>query len=251
MAERAKEAIDIFEYETCVAKMNDNLTEKEYSELFDRLSKIKYKDSENLANKCKARYESLAAARKENERKEEIYSSACSSYRRARSIKDILSVKKSFESIANYKDSKEWISKCQKKLDDNKIAFSVYKIWNNNSCLIGIACALVVLFGIIFSGSLTYILSMTLCLGVGIFLAWVINWKSLGRALTIATVVGLLIALLVGAMPSGGKSKGSGTCGICGGSGTVTSKILGTGSGIQKGFTTYYRCKGCHGTGRD
>ena len=41
----------------------------------------------------------------------------------------------------------------------------------------------------------------------------------------------------------------TGTCGICGGSGTVTSKILGDGSGIQKGFDTYYRCKGCHGTG--
>ena len=43
----------------------------------------------------------------------------------------------------------------------------------------------------------------------------------------------------------------SDVCGICGGSGTVTSKFLGEGSGIQKGFDTYYRCAGCHGTGRD
>ena len=49
----------------------------------------------------------------------------------------------------------------------------------------------------------------------------------------------------------GDNDDDSDVCGICGGSGTVTSKILGTGSGIQKGFDTYYRCKGCHGTGRD
>lgn len=42
----------------------------------------------------------------------------------------------------------------------------------------------------------------------------------------------------------------NGVCGICGGSGVVTNKSLGEGSGIQKGFDTYYRCKGCHGAGR-
>ena len=48
----------------------------------------------------------------------------------------------------------------------------------------------------------------------------------------------------------GNSDSDSDTCGICGGSGTVTSKILGEGTGIQKGFDTYYRCKGCHGSGR-
>ena len=38
-------------------------------------------------------------------------------------------------------------------------------------------------------------------------------------------------------------------CGICGGDGVVTQKLLGDGSGVQNGFDTYYRCKGCHGTG--
>ena len=57
--------------------------------------------------------------------------------------------------------------------------------------------------------------------------------------------------MLAGGSTSSGSSNGSGTCGICGGSGTVTSKILGDGTGIQSGFDTYYRCKGCHGTGRD
>jgi len=48
----------------------------------------------------------------------------------------------------------------------------------------------------------------------------------------------------------GGDSNGTGTCGICGGDGTVTQKFLGEGSGVQKGYDTYYRCKGCHGTGK-
>ncbi len=40
------------------------------------------------------------------------------------------------------------------------------------------------------------------------------------------------------------------TCSVCGGSGIVDSRILGSGSGIQYGFDTYYRCAGCHGTGK-
>ena len=75
--------------------------------------------------------------------------------------------------------------------------------------------------------------------------------RNIGRSLFIAFVFGLLITMLAGGSTSSGSSNGSGTCGICGGSGTVTSKILGDGTGIQSGFDTYYRCKGCHGTGRD
>ena len=61
----------------------------------------------------------------------------------------------------------------------------------------------------------------------------------------------LIVCTLIICLSScGGSSSESGTCGICGGSGVVTSKILGSGSGIQKGFDTYYRCAGCHGTGK-
>ena len=61
----------------------------------------------------------------------------------------------------------------------------------------------------------------------------------------------LLVCTLTLCLAScGDDDSDSDTCGICGGSGTVTSKILGSGSGVQKGFDTYYRCKGCHGTGR-
>ena len=49
---------------------------------------------------------------------------------------------------------------------------------------------------------------------------------------------------------SGGSSSSSDVCGICGGDGVVTFKSLGEGTGVQEGFDTYYRCKGCHGTGK-
>lgn len=61
----------------------------------------------------------------------------------------------------------------------------------------------------------------------------------------------LLVCILTLCLAAcGDNDSDSDTCGICGGTGTVTSKFLGSGSGIQKGFDTYYRCKGCHGTGR-
>lgn len=47
-----------------------------------------------------------------------------------------------------------------------------------------------------------------------------------------------------------GSSSSSDVCGICGGDGYVTFKSLGEGTGVQHGFDTYYRCKGCHGTGK-
>ena len=60
----------------------------------------------------------------------------------------------------------------------------------------------------------------------------------------------LLMCIFTLCLASCDGGDDSGVCGICGGSGTVTSKFLGSGSGIQKGFDTYYRCKGCHGTGK-
>ena len=177
-AEKAKEFIDVFEYEDCIAKINDNLTEEACLELSNTLSKINYKDSKSLAEKYRLLYESLKEARKENEKKEDIYRSACSSYNSASSIKDILSVKESFESILNYKDSKMWAQKCQNKLDSRKTAFSLYKIWNNNKLLTGISCVLLVLFGFVFSNSLTtYIISMVICLGCGLFMGWITSDK--------------------------------------------------------------------------
>lgn len=67
-------------------------------------------------------------------------------------------------------------------------------------------------------------------------------------------IVCILLLICTFSLPlvsCGENEDKSDVCGICGGSGTVTSKFLGTGTGIQKGFDTYYRCKGCRGTGRD
>ena len=250
-----KEFIDQHNYDLCVEKMKQELTESEYLELFNILSGMNYKESNALAKECKSHYNSLKRSREENEKIEKIYSSACASFKHASSIKEILSAKESFESIADYKDSKDWILKCEDKINSKKVAFLLYKIWNNNKLLVCIACTLVVLFGFIISDTLGYIIAMIISLGAGLLAAWGIGngkWIYAGRSLLIATVVGLFLALIVSTSSSGGgNSKGSGTCGICGGSGTVTSKILGEGAGIQKGFDTYYRCKGCHGTGRD
>lgn len=133
----------------------------------------------------------------------------------------------------------------------------VAKLWNNNSVLIYITIALLVLFGIIFSGSMMlYTISMIICLGGGVFVSWMIGTDKgsglahLGRSLLIAFLFGIIIVLICSPGSSAPNNDGS-ACGICGGDGVVTSKILGEGSGIQKGFDTYYRCKGCHGTGRD
>ena len=71
--------------------------------------------------------------------------------------------------------------------------------------------------------------------------------KKIALLLVFAMLFGCCFAL----SSCGDNDDDSDVCGICGGSGTVTYKFLGEGSGIQKGFDTYYRCKGCHGTGRD
>ena len=60
----------------------------------------------------------------------------------------------------------------------------------------------------------------------------------------------LLVCALTTCLVSCGGNKKGDVCGICGGDGVVTSKFLGEGSGVQRGFDTYYRCRGCHGTGR-
>ena len=93
--------------------------------------------------------------------------------------------------------------------------------------------------------------------GLGIFallvyLATILQEKKskLAVPLSIALLVIVLIAVPIVLFKACSSSSSSGTCGICGGSGVVTSKILGDGSGVQYGFDTYYRCAGCHGTGR-
>lgn len=70
--------------------------------------------------------------------------------------------------------------------------------------------------------------------------------------LTLILVVVLIVefALLSSTCSDTGSSKDSDVCDVCGGDGYVTYKFLGEGTGVQKGFDTYYRCRGCHGTGR-
>ena len=60
-----------------------------------------------------------------------------------------------------------------------------------------------------------------------------------------------MLALCFVSCDGGNNSDDDGICDVCGGDGVVTQKFLGSGSGIQQGFDTYYRCKGCQGTGRD
>ena len=72
--------------------------------------------------------------------------------------------------------------------------------------------------------------------------------KHYGIIIAICLILCLIMTLLC-SIAGGSKSNGTGTCGVCGGSGVVTSKIIGEGSGVQRGFDTYYRCAGCHGSG--
>ena len=79
------------------------------------------------------------------------------------------------------------------------------------------------------------------------------TWKIIVVVLIVFVIILLLksCGLLGDLFGSCGGSGGSGgTCDICGGDGVVTFKSLGEGSGVQHGFDTYYRCKGCHGTGK-
>lgn len=228
MAEKAKESIDIFEYEDCVAKINDDLTEEEYRNIINTLSKIKYKDSESLVHMYETKYESL-----------KIYSSACDSYKWANSIKDILSVKKSFESIINFKDSKEWISKCQDKLDNKKIAFLLYKIWNNKvavlliSGIVGIACFY------IFSDILMYILSLIFIGGIVTFLGICSAGKeNLSKVISIALSASIVFTLFCSFFDGSGSDSSGDKCGVCDGAGM-----------INKGFLDFVTCPACRGTG--
>lgn len=79
-----------------------------------------------------------------------------------------------------------------------------------------------------------------------------------GVVILIVCLIGIIVSIAVISFAcnylseEGGNSSNSNSsdvCGICGGSGVVTFKSLGEGTGIQKGFDTYYRCKGCHGSG--
>lgn len=68
-------------------------------------------------------------------------------------------------------------------------------------------------------------------------------------------IIGIVVALaflfsIWATSSDNSHSDSSDVCGICGGSGVVTNKVLGNGTGIQKGFDTYYRCRGCNGTGK-
>ena len=73
--------------------------------------------------------------------------------------------------------------------------------------------------------------------------------KNYSIIIAICLIFCIIVTLLCGTT-SDSNSSSSKTCGICGGSGTVTTKMLGEGTGIKNGFDTYYRCKGCHGSGR-
>ena len=63
-------------------------------------------------------------------------------------------------------------------------------------------------------------------------------------------IILLICTFMLCFVSCGSSGNNNGVCGICGGRGVVTNKFLGEGSGIQSGFDTYYRCGGCHGTGR-
>ena len=72
--------------------------------------------------------------------------------------------------------------------------------------------------------------------------------KVIAVIITLAIVVLLCVVTKVFQATIADSGSG-GVCGICGGDGVVKSKIIGDGTGVQVGFDTYYRCKGCHGKG--
>ena len=131
-----------------------------------------------------------------------------------------------------YKTYKEAQKDIQTTPSPNNSENFFVKLWNNNSVLIYITIALLVLFGIIFSNSMMlYIISMIICLGGGVFVSWIIGTDKvsglahLGRSLLIAFLVGIVI--VIGSFGSSSSSNKDGdVCGICGGDGVVTSKIL-------------------------
>ena len=129
------------------------------------------------------------------------------------------------------------------------------KIWDNPIVLICISIALAIIFIPIFSNVIAYyIFFLIIALGVSIGLdqKYIFGFtKILFIAIVIVIILTIILSLIVGdTFKDNHNGNDSDACGICGGSGIVTFKLLGEGTGIQVGFDTYYRCKGCHGSGR-
>ena len=136
-----------------------------------------------------------------------------------------------------------------------KILDYLAKIWDNPIVLICISIALAIIFIPIFSNVIAYyIFFLIIALGVSIGLdqKYIFGFtKILFIAIVIVIIFTLILSLIVGdTFKDNHNGNDSDACDICGGSGVLTFKLLGEGTGIQVGFDTYYRCKGCHGSGR-
>lgn len=237
LAQKAKEFIAQHNYEIYVKKIDNNLSEDECLQLYYDLLSMDYKESKKYAALYREKYEKI---KRENEN-ESIYLSAISRMNYAKSVADYIEIKKIFESISGYKDSNQWIQKCEDKIKRNRIPLFFHNLWHNNSALLLISLVVGIVFAIIFSNSLwTYILSLGTSLGFALFYYYKLSGKYIGRAVSIALIVAILFTSFVVVLPKGGSEEfDPDKCYWCDGYGYYITEEGGR----------PYTCSHCNGTG--
>ena len=231
-ARKAKEFIIQYDYEYCVEKMNQNLTEDEYLQIYNTLSDMDYKDSKKYAAISKDKYSALKCQREEEERKCQIYSSAKFKLGYAKSAKDYIEVKELLSSIAGYKDSSKMIEQCDAEMDKRKVSLFFNNLWNNTTALI-VATVLAFIPPFIFLDS-TYAWATIIVEAIGAAIGFNVtkeegNKKAAAKGMFVgaAIVCVFCIALfaLIGGLDGLFDYDTGDYCGICGGSGVFQGKI--------------------------
>ena len=116
------------------------------------------------------------------------------------------------------------------------------KFWNNNVAMIVLSAILLIGAFILLSGDLLLfvIISEIITIGLAVYINKDSDSKEdLGKAIFIATLVGLVFGLIVGIISGVELYPSSGdACGVCGGSGLVPKDGFG-----------YTKCPYCKGSG--
>ena len=218
LAQKATDFITQHDYDLCVEKMKRTLTEDEYLELYNTLSKMDYKESNVLALQCKEKYSTLKNQREDLESKENVYQSALREMRRATSIADYLRTKKILERIANYKDSIELIQKCDDEINKNKTSLFFYTLWNSDIAMMVITATIFVFSLFVFSGDMLIYLITSQVIGIGLGCIIGNTMGSLGKGAFLGGVIGLVLGVPIGLICGIDLYPDSG-CPYCGGKG--------------------------------
>lgn len=212
LAQKAKEFITQHNYEIYVKKIDNNLSEDECLQIYYDLLSMNYKESKRYATLYREKHEQT----KREKENESIYLSAISRMSYARSGANYTAIKKMFESISEYKDSKTWIKKCDNKIKKREIS---------NVAMIIVTVLIFISSFYIFSGDILMFVVISevlfICIGFAIGRAT----DDLGKCVLIACISGLVFGALLGLICGIDLYDTGDACGVCGGSGVFRNKI--------------------------